>query len=169
MSHTAQMMTRVDLAAATRIATGGAAAVFRIGTRVFKVFLAPSDPASGTYGAPPASLAAVFESEVAAWEKSRGSEFLRQHTPGFHGTRVVAGLDPTKFLVNCSYEIDFIDGTDEKAGPLPWERPHLARAAEEFIRMGISFYEDASCFDINDPTTFKLIDFADRDVFAEPP
>jgi len=156
---------QVDLSSAERIANGGAASVFRVDGRAFKVFHNPASPNAGTYGSREACVQAVFEAEVAAWKKIQACDYLVQHTPKFHGVRVATGLDPEEFFHSCCYEMDFLEGAAEKVDGR-WTEPHLAQAKSAFEAVDVAFYEDASCFDIESPSGFRLIDFADRDVMG---
>lgn len=107
----------------------------------------------------------MFETQLEAWTRVQSSAFLRQHTPAFHGAAVPIGLDETRFLADCCYVLEYVDGTDGKV--MSWEPEHLNRAAKEFVRVGIQHYVDASAFRVNEPDRFVLIDFACRDVVAE--
>ena len=129
------------------------------------MFYAPALPDSPLHGLQIDCVRALFEAEIDAWTRVEASEYLTRHTPTFYGAAQVRGLDQTRFLVDCAYVLAFVQGSVTK--PLDWELPHLANARDEFERVGVRQWLDASGFEAEDSERFRVIDFAIRDVLGE--
>lgn len=113
---------------------------------------------------------AVFQSEVSAYQIAMNSGSLRQYVPEFYDVVAIEsitgdtlGYDTQKFLLDCCYKIEFIEGTAVKMADALCINPDIQGILNEFIPSGIQYVRDASVFYPKDLNKMKIIDFAVQD------
>lgn len=99
---------------------------------------------------------------------------LRPYVPTFHGTVVVDRVYDgeadisDRYLLDCCYVIDFVDGEPTKLAPfLVEQHEHLREVTAAFGACGITHWHDGAVFHPGDKTRTKIIDFATKDAYHE--
>lgn len=140
---------------------------------VYKIFIGPSHP-NGYSCEDEERRRKVFRSECEAYEILSQDELLRSHAPKFFGTVTIDDVldengqsEADRYLLDCCYKMEFIEGNACKIGALESVFPHLRQAVRHFQDAGVAYMKDCCVFFPEDKQQFKFIDFATKEF--EPP
>jgi len=164
-----------------RIQSGAYSEIFRSvdGKRAFKLFISGAHPSNLSQGLtnPVHDLQRrnTFTAECEAYEIAMADPRISCHVPHFYGRAEVNDiLDErgnsiaTDYLLDCSYSMEYLSGTDMKLGSYAGQNypPHIAEFLKDMEASGIGYLLDASAFMPDDPESFRIIDFATRKIEA---
>jgi hypothetical protein len=156
------------------IALGAYADIFRPpgSTLVYKLFVSGKHPTNESQGLTRPQdndrRRNTFMSECEAYDRAAQHPFLRDHISQSFRRCVVedvtgpAGSVADRYMLDCCYAIEYIEGVPRKLGELFIEsRPdHIRKALRAFREAGILHLTDPSIFFPDDPEKFRFIDFA---------